>query len=457
MVRQQIYKRFLSGLGAVSLVIGLVAQLFLSSNVYALCGAGNGACQITNRSLTLQPGSTDGGSDPGPPPSGAGDVNHLFNFTLNDTTDNLGSIVFQYCTTAAAVPTPTGLGCNAPTGIDTSGVTLGAYSGLSGWTVTPEQGLDDGSDNVNNGVLLSRSPAGIGPSAVPVSIELDNIINPSTTNTTFYVRIWTFSSSTPTMTPSKTALTVTNANDAGTVAASTATPIILTGTMPESLIFCTGQTINISTTTNLPDCSTATPGNVPFNQLFDPNTTSWATSQMAASTNAGQGYQITLAGNTLTSGSNTIAAIGSSANVSIPGTAQFGLNLIDDLNPTSPIVTDPTIGTGSADQIAYWNVDNANTGGAINPASNTSNGFYAQPAPGFDGSGGTGNAPTYSFNPVNTSNPTAINTVAESNFGGTLMPTNSQRYTATYIVNVPGNQPAGTYATTLTYICTATY
>jgi hypothetical protein len=449
MVRQQSIKRYLSGLGAAALLLGLAAQALLPSLAFAancLGTAQANACQITNRSLLLEPGATSGGSLPGNVATGT--VNHKFSFTLNDTNDNLAAIAFQYCTTAAAVPN--GTGCVAPVGINTSAVTLGTNTGATGWTATThETGWDDAADTVNNGVLLTRPAANLGggASGVPVVVELDNIMNPSATNTTFYVRIWTFQSSTVTL----SSLTASNADDAGTVAASTANPIVLTGTMPESLIFCTGATINISTVTTLPDCSTATSGNISFNQLFDPNTTSWATSQMAASTNAGQGYQITLAGKTMMSGSNKVAAIGSTAAVSIPGTAQFGLNLIDDKNPTAPIVTDPTIGTGSANPITYWNGDSAGTGGAINPVSNASNGFYALPNTGFNGAGGASNHPTYSFND------TGVNTVAESNFGGTLSPTNSQRYTATYIVNVPGNQPAGSYTTTLTYICTATY
>ena len=51
--------------------------------------------------------------------------------------------------------------------------------------------------------------------------------------------------------------------------------------------------------------------------------------------------------------------------------------------------------------------------------------------------------------------------VANSAYDGasnnTLGPTNSQVYTASYIVNVAGNQYAGTYTTTLTYICTPTF
>lgn len=430
----------MSGFGAFILLVGLTAQAIIPDTAHAAP-----AQQITDRTLLLEPGATAGGSLAG------GTVNHKFTFTLNDTSDLLGTIVFQYCTTAAQVPG--GTGCIAPIGVDTSGVTLGTFSGVSGWGApAAKQGWDDAGDTVNNAVMLTRTAAAIGtPTAV--TLELDNIINPTTPNQTFYVRIWTFSTTTP-ITYNKTTsapLIAADADDAGTVAASTANPIVLTGTMPESLIFCTGATINISAITTLPDCSTATSGNISFNQLFDPNSTSWATSQMAASTNAGQGYQITLAGKTMTSGSNTIAAIGSSANVSIPGTAQFGLNLIDDLNPTAPIVTDPTIGTGSPNPITYYNGDSAGTGANINPVSNATNGFFANPSTGFDGTGGTANHPTYSFSA------SGVNTVAESNFGGTLEPTNSQRYTTTYIVNVPGNQPAGSYTTTLTYICTATY
>ena len=46
--------------------------------------------------------------------------------------------------------------------------------------------------------------------------------------------------------------------------------------------------------------------------------------------------------------------------------------------------------------------------------------------------------------------------VAKSDNGG-AGPTNSQIYTASYIVNVAGGQLAGTYTATLTYICTSTF
>ena len=49
--------------------------------------------------------------------------------------------------------------------------------------------------------------------------------------------------------------------------------------------------------------------------------------------------------------------------------------------------------------------------------------------------------------------------VADSNFNnaGSSDTTYSEIYTISYIANVPGSQPAGTYTSTLTYICTPTF
>ena len=81
------------------------------------------AAQITLRSLTLQAGATDGGSKAG------GVVNHLFTFTLPNTTGgNVGSIKFLYCTTAAG-------GCTTPTGLVTTSATMGTQTGATGFTL----------------------------------------------------------------------------------------------------------------------------------------------------------------------------------------------------------------------------------------------------------------------------------------------------------------------------------
>lgn len=340
------------------------------------------AAQITVRSLTLQAGATDGGSQP------SGVVNHLFTFTI-PTTASIGSIEFKYCVLAAGT-------CTTPSGLSTTSATMGTQTGATGFTLV----------NATNGApYITRTAASItGPQIV--SYQLLTVTNPSATNTSFYVRMTTFTSTNAT----------TGATDTGTVAASTATQIALTGTMPESLIFCTGGTI--STTAGIPDCATATSGAISFNQLFSPSAAATATSQIAASTNSLSGYVITVNGATLTSGSTTIPAL-ASATVPAVGNSQFGMNLV--ANTTA--VSTPAVGT------------------AVTPAANGTT-LKGEPLAGYN------TADTFKF--------VSGNSIADSATGG-AGPTNSQIYTASYIVNVAGGQLAGTYTTTLTYICTSTF
>jgi hypothetical protein len=365
----------------VPLLIGFVFLLAIVAAVLPQPETAS-AAQITSRSLTLQAGATDGGSKPG------GVVNHLFSFTVA-TTGNVGSIKFEYCTTASGA-------CTTPTGLVTTSATLGNETGATGFSIV----------NTTNGApYLTRTASSIA-SSTAVTYRLDSITNPTATNTTFHVRISTYASTD----------TTGSATDTGTVTASTATQIVLTGTMPESLIFCTGATI--STTGGIPDCSTATAGSVSFNQLFSPSDTATATSQMAASTNATSGYSISVNGPTLTSGSNTIAAM-ASATTGVRGTGQFGMNLKANTVSTST----PAVGTEVA------------------PAANGTN---------YKGQSSAG------YNTVDTFKFVSGDSVAASDNGG-AGPTDSQIFTVAYIVNVPGSQIAGTYTTTLTYICTPTF
>lgn len=404
-------KRHLSLLSAITLLVGIIVVSLPPKHAHAVTQ------QITERVLTLEAGATDGGS------LASGNVKHKFNFKLADTTSNLGSISFQYCTTAA--PVSGGVNCIAPAGMNVAASTLINSSGATGFTgLTPSAVCDTlPTCLVNNTITITRttaSPIG-GASPAAVMYEFSGIINPSAINTTFFVRIKTYAT--------------TNAtgaiNDAGTVAASTANAIVLNGTMPESLIFCTGRTI--AETNNVPDCTTADLSQIYFNQLFTPLGPSYATSQMAASTNAGFGYNITVFGPTMTSGSNTIAAIaGAGGDITKPGTPQFGLTLATDAEanappfgatPPSPVsgpITTPAGGaTYHAQALAPYNLDDP-----------TADATYVS---------------TYKF--------VSSDTVADSN----SQASDPQVYTVTYMVNVPGSQPAGDYKSTLTYICTAKF
>jgi hypothetical protein len=386
--------------GIIILVFGLALQEVLVNNASAL--------PITARSLTLQSGLTDGGSLP------SGVVNHYFQFTLHSTAANsLGSIRFLYCTLPGSLSDP----CTTPAGLSTTSgsITMSdTGSGITGWTLvnTIGAGAANGSPYVH--LASANTPV----AAVNMKIKLSGVTNPSATNTTFFVRIASYG----------TLDTTGPVTDSGTVAASTTNRIDLSGTMPESLVFCTGGTV--AETGGVPDCSLATSGTVAFNQLFSPTSTAWAYSEMAASTNAGSGYVITAEGATMTSGLNTITAIGGTATTSNIGTRQFGMNLVTDTIPA----------------VDYSALTWTGGTGDITPASDGVNYMAAASA---------------NFNTVNNYafDDTALNIVAKSDngLGGTPSPSNAQIYTASYIVNVSGNQPAGLYQTTITYICTPTF
>lgn len=286
--------------------------------------------------------------------------------------------------------------CTMPTDLDTQVVApataLGDQTGAIGFTLV---GTSQGAP------YLTRTVANVA-ALTPVTYRLDNVGNPSTTGT-FFVRISTYVSEDATGT----------AIDAGVVAASTAWPVPLRGIMPESLVFCTGATISITPLlTGVPDCATATTGTIDFNQLFSPTDTATATSQMAASTNAESGYVIGVWGETMTSGSNEITEM-SARGLGVRGTKQFGMNLLANTLLTST----PLVGVG------------------VTPANDAVN-FNGQPMTGY------GTQDEFKF--------TSGDSVANSNSLGT----DAQIFTVSYIVNVTGNLPAGTYTTTLTYICT---
>lgn len=375
--------------------------------------------QITSRSLTLQNGATDGGSKP------HGIVNHLFTFTLPASAAGQ-SIVFKYCTTADI---DAGGTCTTPTGLVTaSGVTLGTESGNASTFTTL--------NTTTAGAPYVSAAAAVTPTGSTAStVQLLGVQNPDGTNCspnpscTFFVNVqfWSANNGTGTLLSQ------------GTVAATVTTQIVLTGTMPESLIFCTGGSISVNGS-GVPDCSTATSGNINFNKLFSPTAPAFASSQMAASTNALHGYAITVSGAQLSSGSNHIPGIGATAKTSAStvGVSEFGLNLVADTDAaaTSPALSPLSANlTPASDGVNYYGIAAAN--------------FNTDSTYAFADSGPTGGSLT-------------LNTIAKSDWSaggptGSPNPTDGQIYTATYMVNAAANQPAGTYSTTLTYICTATF
>lgn len=185
----------------------------------------------------------------------------------------------------------------------------------------------------------------------------------------------------------------TGANDTGVVAASTANQITVSASVDETLTFCVYTGANC-----------AAGGSSVSLGTLSTSTTASGTSLMDAATNATSGYAITYTGATLTSGANTITAL--SGATSSTGSSQYGFNLKDNATPNVGAEVSGS-GSGTA-QSGYSTAD------------------------------------SFKFN--------SGDTVAAAS-GSTA----SNTFTASYIANIATTTKPGTYTSTLTYVCTATF
>lgn len=185
--------------------------------------------------------------------------------------------------------------------------------------------------------------------------------------------------------------------DAGGLALSIDEGFPVSAEVPPYLIFCSGVLVNSF------DCSSAEGSSINLGQLNSVSA-STAQSQIVAATNAESGYVVTISGTTMTSGNNILPAMQSVA--SQPGTNQFGINLRANSNPA----------IGQNPQ---------------GPGSGTPRIAYNQPN-------------IYTFN-----------NGQQVAFGNGVQ--DYRKFTISYIVNTAQGQAPGVYATTLTYICLATF
>lgn len=333
------------------------------------------AAQISTRSLAISSSA----------PAATG-VTYSFNFTVPNTVTPVKSVQIDVCDSAVNVCTNTG----SSNGFNASASTLTGQPGGFG-----TGGVYSAASTQYSFKITANATSPTAPSGVQ-TISFSGVTNPTATSTNgYYLRITTFSDS-----------AYTSQVDYGVVAAVSNNQIIVSGTMPESLVFCIG--------TSGTDCTNIIGTSVNLG-IFSPTATAVGNSVMAASTNANSGYQITLNGTTMSSGANTIPAMGTqSANSSACapicnsaiGTSQFGSNVRAN---TIPVVGSNVVGVGTG-----------------------------------TGSGGYNTIDAFRFFTGDT-----VASVAG--------PTASNTYTNSYIVNVGGNQTAGLYTATLTYICTATF
>jgi hypothetical protein len=267
------------------------------------------AAQLGQRSLQLSdvtPGAT---------------AQHTFTFSYATLGTDVGSLIFEYCTS----PLPE-IACDAPAGLNASGVSLIQQTGETGFFILSAQ---------SNRITLTRASVQ-PPTNNPSQYTFSNVNNPTGAPRTFYVRISSFASIDGSGT----------ATDFGAVVNSTVQGVQVSSEVPPYLKFCVGLSI-------ADDCTTAEGNLVDLGDMSTSHASS-GTSQMMAATNADFGLAIAMYGTTLTSGNNIVPAL-TSPTVSAPGNAQFGINLRANTDP--PGGQNPT-GGGITYPMTRYNVPN---------------------------------------------------------------------------------------------------
>lgn len=182
--------------------------------------------------------------------------------------------------------------------------------------------------------------------------------------------------------------------DNGAVVYAAVPRLSVSGYVPPYLTFCVGVSVSLN-------CSSATGTNLDFGELSS-SQPRFVSSQFSIATNDPNGYSTTLAGSTMTSGNNIIPP-NDTPKTSQPGVSQFGMNLRSNSSPA--VGANPTgVGTG-----------------VIAPN-------FAIPN-------------QYSFG-----NQVIVSSGVSTDFN---------LFTASYVVNVSGDQRPGVYSTTITYIAVA--
>jgi hypothetical protein len=278
--------------------------------------------------------------------SGATGNSYKVNFSIG-TSGSIGGIVVDFCSNDPIISDTTCTTTSVPTLVSptVSGQSSGAGCVLTTFTTV-------GTLNSNRTLTLTAGSPVAMTATTACTFTINGVTNPTPANTTFYARIYTYNAA-----AGATGYTVANPaaggtiQDAGGIALSTAAAITVTAKVQEQLTFCVYTGVNCAaggTAVTLGN----TQGVLSSAGPYVDKTTSYD-----VQTNAGGGAAINMKGTTLTSGSNTIAAMGATAIASAAGTSQFGLcsyesagsNITIDspYNDSHCSTTTQTAGTGS--------------------------------------------------------------------------------------------------------------
>ncbi|MES2630639.1 MAG: hypothetical protein V4611_01660 [Patescibacteria group bacterium] len=268
--------------------------------------------------------------------------------------------------------------CVTPPGLNASNAVLSEQTGETGFTIQSKS---------TNHIVLSRSPSpNINSTS---SYKFDNIVNPTDTSQAFSIRIKSLAST------DGTGAQI----DFGSVRSQVTNGIFIETQVPPMLIFCLAQEVQ-------DDCAGTNDTFYTDMGTLDSNSTLTAQSQMAVGTNATGGFAITVNGTSMSAATNVIDSP-STPTKSTPGKNQFGINLVENIEP----------GVGK-DPEGEW----ANAVASLNYS--TPNMYMYVP----------GDVVAYSPNV-------------------SLM----KKFTVSYVLNASPNLRAGVYTTTLTFIASGRF
>ena len=334
-------------------------------------------------------------------------------------------IVIDFCSTSPII----GDTCTKPTGFSVGTPTIANQSGISGFSAS--------SANTNRTLLLTNATgSSLTASTTNVSFELTTATNPTSSNTTFYARIITYTNDTGADSPATyTDTSPGTSTEAGGVALSTADQITIQSKVQERITFCV-----YTSAANYTSCGSVSTTNPVVlgdtNGVLNPSLPSVSkTAKYNITTNASNGVTIRAKGSTLTSGSFTIDAIGSGSSSgasSSVGTEQFGLCTYRDTGG----------GTGGLTP------DNNYDGDASGTTSTACSGTTAGQASGND------NSANFTFDT------TTSNDNWSTTYGDTIATKTAGNFSTGILVflgNISNTTEPGIYTTTLTFIATGNY
>lgn len=224
-----------------------------------------------------------------------------YTLSLQFTTPSpVGSLDMLFCDN----PIPY-LPCVTPTGLDVSGAVLSDQQGETGFSISQQS---------TNHIVLSRTPAMITP-GTPSIFVFDNIVNPEETGHAFSIRLKSHASTDATGPQI----------DFGSVRSQITEGITIQTQVPPQLVFCLAQEVQLY-------CLDTNDTYYSDMGQLETDSTLVAYSQMAVGTNASAGFSITAHGGPPAAGTSVIDEI-QTPTQSIPGTNQFGINLVANSAP----------------------------------------------------------------------------------------------------------------------------